>query len=379
MDVFDQLRGGDQSALRGLNIQRVLRLSFDRPVLTTTSVAQYTGLSRPTAQTILSTLVEADLLRLDGHDARRGGRPAQQYRFAGDSRYVAGVDIGAYSISVRVASLDNVTVAAVRRAVSPDLGAEARIACVAAMIADAAPAGLVAVALGSPGIIDAHGVVRQCVAITGWAGVDLAAEFGRRLGCPITATKDTNLAVLAEHRLGAAQDVQIALYVHLGHRLGVAALIAGLPFTGWSGAAGEIGRHPGLGWEQAPGELFRMAGVPAGSAESANEWVFTRAAEGDAHALTAVDLFARTLADGIGAMVLALDPQRVVIGGGAARAGSVVLEPIQRHLAKTCYVLPEVVLSALNDDSVVLGAVEVAMAHARDLVLASAVELVNPV
>lgn len=59
-------------------------------------------------------------------------------------------------------------------------------------------------------------------------------------------------------------------------------------------------------------------------------------------------------------MVLAMDPQLVVVGGGIARAGETVMKPVRRHLAEILYELPGLAISALGDDAVAIGAVETA-------------------
>ncbi|MBB3732707.1 ROK family transcriptional regulator [Nonomuraea dietziae] len=363
MTIRSTLPGGDQSALRHLNTRRVLEALYDGPPLTISGVARVTGLSRPTAQAILASLTDSGLLRPDGHDMiKTGGRPAQRYRFNAAAGLLAGIDIGAHAVAVRIADLNGVLQTGVRRAVPADLPAGERLQTALTLLDQALPhqtARLWAAGVGTPGIVDSGGAVRLSVAVPGWTGVRLAEEIGRRLDCPVAAMKDANLAVLAEHRHGTGRDVSHVLYVHVGHRLGVGLLIDGHPFTGGTGAAGEIGRHPVLGWEEAPSRLLAEAG--AGAVEA----VFARARQGEQRALSAVDGFARALANGIGAMVLAMDPRLIVIGGGVAKAGTTVLDPIARHLASICYEVPDLQISTLGEDAVTIGAIEVARDRVR--------------
>ncbi|MEU4744936.1 ROK family transcriptional regulator [Actinosynnema sp. NPDC023658] len=362
------LPGGDQSALRNLNTRRVLQLLYEGPPLTISAVAAQTGLSRPTAQDILASLTESRLLAPDGFDVMRtGGRPAQRYRFNADAGFLAGVDIGAHAVSARVTTLDGALVASARTAIAGDMGAAERIDTAVDLVRRLVPADdrtLWAAGVGTPGIVDKRGVVRLSVALPHWSGVALAEEVATRLNCPVEAVKDTGAAVLAEHRVGVARDVSDVLYVHVGHRLGVGLLVDGRPFVGRSGAAGEVGRHPAFGWHDAPYRLASDAGLPPG-ADDLHEWVFARARRSESDAMAAVESFARTVAGGIGAMVLAVDPQLVVIGGGMARAASAILEPVTRHLAAICYDVPPLVLSTLGEDAVTIGAVETARDQLR--------------
>ncbi|WP_405056784.1 ROK family protein [Kribbella sp. NBC_01505] len=354
------LPGGDQSSLRSQNTRRVLQALYDGPSLTIGAVARVTGLSRPTAQAILTALVDDELLILDGFDqVRTGGRPAQRYRFASAAGILGGIDIGAHSVAVRVANLNGALLSSGRRSIRSRLSRAARIDAAVDLLREHAGEGSFwSVGAGTPGVVDTAGVLRLNVALHDWSEVALTDELTERLGCPVASAKETNLAALGEQRAGNAQGFDDVLYVHAGHRLGVGLLVGGTVFTGGKGWAGEIGKHPALGWEDGPAKLHRDVGIA--ESDGSTEWIFAQAALGDAKALRAVDTFARTLAAGVGAMVLALDPQLVVLGGGIAQAGRALLEPLRQHLAEVCYVVPELVLSALGEQAVAIGAVELA-------------------
>ncbi|MFC9468368.1 ROK family transcriptional regulator [Streptomyces coelicoflavus] len=362
--------GGDQSSLRHLNTSRVLHLLYDGAPLTVNTLARVTGLSRPTVRGIVTTLVEAGLLAPDGEDTvRTGGRPARRYAFDRSAGRLAGIRFDVDGVWVRVTDLAGESAVTAHVALPADAAAARRIETAVSLVRDQLPSPdtpLWAAGAGTPGIVDSDGVVRLSVAIPGWTGTELTRDLGAGLGCRVVAAKDTNLAALAEHRSGAAQGVPDVLYVRMAGRLGVGILVDGLPFTGRTGAAGEIGRHPELGWREAPAKLFAASGSPRDTEDEAGALVFARALQGDPEARAAVDAYARTLADGIGAMALAVDTRLVVLGGGLAKWGVAVLDPIRRRLAEICYEVPPLALSALTDDAVSVGGVEAA----RDLVRA---------
>lgn len=368
MKNSDVLPGGDQSALRHLNTSRVLQLLYDGPPLTTNAIAQVTALSRPTVRGIVTALVADGRLTLDGQDATRtGGRPAQRYAFDFDAGRLAGIHIDSHGISVRITDLGGNLLADAHRPTPAALDPDERLREAAGLVREHLPAGgspLWAAGVGTPGIVDARGSVRLSVAIHQWSGVHLADRLHELLRCPVVAMKDTNLAVLAEHRIGAARGTSDVLYVHLDNRLGVGILVNGKPFTGRTGAAGEIGRHPSLGWEDTPAKLGGGSGAAPPDPGEAAHLVFTRARHGDPAAQATVDSYARAVADGIGAMVLAVDPQLIVLGGALAGAGPAVLEAVREQLTGICYEVPPLTLSALSAGAVAVGGVEAA----RDLV-----------
>ncbi|MFC7615438.1 ROK family protein [Actinokineospora soli] len=150
--------------------------------------------------------------------------------------------------------------------------------------------------------------------------------------------------------------------MHVGHRLGVGLLVGGTPFVGRTGAAGEIGRHPVFGWNEAPGLLAAAADRLPTPIRTSGCWPAPRGATGP---VAAFDAFAASLASGIAAVSLSVDPSLVVIGGGVTRAGGWILDPIRRHLAELCYDAPALALSTLGDDAVNTGAVEVARDRLR--------------
>ncbi|MFF7251062.1 ROK family protein [Embleya sp. NPDC008237] len=108
----------------------------------------------------------------------------------------------------------------------------------------------------------------------------------------------------------------------------------------------------------------RESGEDGGAQQAA--LVLTRARHGDPAARAAVAAYARALAAGVGAMVLAMDPRLIVLGGTLPGAGAAVVDDVREHLADICYDVPPVVLSALTEEAVVVGGVEAARDLLRD-------------
>ncbi|WP_238502509.1 ROK family transcriptional regulator [Streptosporangium sp. KLBMP 9127] len=334
---------------------RALR-SGDQPTLT--QLARATGLSRQTVEAVLGELAEQGLAEEIAPSEGGLGRPARRFRFRADAGYVLGLDVGAHKVLAMVADLDGNVVATERAPVAEDTPAPERLAalrqvgndCVAA--AGIVRTRLMAVAAGTAGIVDRSGRVTLSVVLPGWTGLDLAAQVGRWFGCTGLAGNDANLAAVAEHWRGSARHADDVVYVLAGHRLGSGILIGGRPHLGRTGAAAEIGTLRLLGWEDAAVELTR---------EAAGETVFGSAARGERDGLLAVDRYARQLAQGTAALVLAIDPELVVVGGGFSKAGDHLLDPLRAHLAAMCLNAPEITASTFGDESVALGAIRMAL------------------
>ncbi|MFB4281940.1 ROK family protein [Nonomuraea sp. MTCD27] len=361
-----ELRPGDASLLRKVNTQVTLRALRRAGVATLTQLGRVAGLSRQTVEAVLDELGERGYVREVPPDEGVMGRPARRFGFRADAGYVVGVEIGAEAIVAALADLNGEVVAWERAGVSGDAAAHERLevaertalTCVDA--AGVARRRVWAVAAGTSGIVDRSGRVSLSITLPGWTGVDLAGLAGRWFGCTALAANDANLAALAEHWRGGAQHASDVVYVLIGHRAGAGVLIGGRLHPGRNGAAGEIGTLRQVGWEDAARELVKDA--------SAAE-VFEAALAGDRDALRRVDRYAENLAVGASALALAIDPDLLVLGGGYARAGDVLLEPLRRHLAELCVSAPEVAASTFGDEAVALGAVRLALDHVEREVL----------
>ncbi len=145
------------------------------------------------------------------------------------------------------------------------------------------------------------------------------------------------------------------VFVLAGLSPGAGALIGGRLHRGYGGAAGEIGALHLLGREATPETLLSTTDEPLHPLdEQAVAMVFAQARDGDQRARAAVDRFIRRLVHDVGALVLALDPELVVIGGWAAGLDG-VLEPLRRELSRYCLRPPRVTLSLLGEAAVATG------------------------
>ena len=99
--------------------------------------------------------------------------------------------------------------------------------------------------------------------------------------------------------------------------------------------------------------------------------VFESTRDSDKAALAAVRVEAEHLARAVAAITAVLDPELVVLGGGIGRNGDLLIAPMSRKLEKLLPLRPPpLMVSALGDDAVVLGALAIALARAREEVFA---------
>jgi predicted NBD/HSP70 family sugar kinase len=379
--------GGGTPVLRRINTAVVLEALRDAgSPLRIAELVQRTGLARPTVAQVVEDLSAAGWLVQHEPDPEEQtmGRPAIRVSLDGRAAPVVGLDIGPHSVTVGVCDLTGVTLSMVRR---PGVGpAPAKVLPLitevvrAGLDAAGVPAADVgAIAVATPGLVD-DGRIRLAPSLPGWNAVDLPAHLRRTVDCPVLLDNDANMAALAvSNNRGGAETV---IAVQWGERIGGGVVINGRLHRGASAAAGEVGfirprtatstSPEELGpLEQAIGtekiaEMGRRAAAEHPDSVLAREeidaaHVFAAAKQGDAAAKHIVDEVTEAFADALAPVVLVLDPEAVVIGGGIARAGDVLVEAVSRHLYERTLTQPVVELSPLAEDTVVTGAMLLAL------------------
>src|SRR3954471_20600988 len=228
---------------------------------------------------------------------------------------------------------------------------------------EAAPAPVLAVGLGIPCLVDpATGVALDSnhLPLHGVAVRDVLVE---RLGLPVAVDNDGNAALLAEWRFGEARGALNAIMLTLGTGIGGGMLVEGRIVHGHRGAAAELGHIivdadgppcpgscPGHGCLEAlvSGHAIGLEGLrrarqapntSLGRAldsgrEITGALVTELAHDGDPVARSALDAVGRRLGAGMVSVVNAFNPEVVVVGGGPAAAGDLLLEPAREVVSR---------------------------------------------
>ncbi|MER7656612.1 MULTISPECIES: ROK family protein [Streptomyces] len=374
-----RMTGGDPSLLRRINSAVVLHALRGTECATLTEITGVTGLSRPTVEGVVEGQIEAGLVvevAAEEGAARRQGRPARRFRFRAEAGYLLGLEIGSHRVSAVLSDLDGRILGTSQKPVLASAPADERLERLRATVADllrrtgVSRQAVRAVGVGSPGIVEADGTVRLGTALPEWTGLELGERLRRSFRCPVLVENDANTAAVAEHWKGAAAGSDDVVYVMAGLSPGAGSLIGGRLHRGFGGAAGEIGALHLLGRGETPETLLSTNGEPLHPLdEQAVAAVFADARDGDAQAQAALDRFVRRLVHDVAALVLALDPEVVVIGGWAAGLDG-VLEPLRKELARYCLRTPRVALSVLGEAAVATGALRLALDHVEEQLFA---------
>jgi glucokinase len=230
--------------------------------------------------------------------------------------------------------------------------------------------GVVSVGVGIPGLFDPRaGATRFLVNLRGaWDGYPVGGPVRAALGVPVTLINDARAFGVAELRLGAARGAASMVGLTLGTGVGGVIAVDGKVHMGHDGTAGEIGHQTidpdgpscncgNFGCLEAFARADRIAeACGTTTAEEAVE----RARNGDAAAIDGLRRVGRYLGIGIGNMIVVLSPDRVVIGGGIAAAGDLLLETareeIRRRVRTTSVAEVEIVTAELGTWAGAIGA-----------------------
>ena len=223
---------------------------------------------------------------------------------------------------------------------------------------------------------------------TAWRAVPVAAMLAEATGYPVALINDARAFILAEATWGAGRGARNVAGLTVGTGIGGGIVIEGRLYMGLDGTAGEVG-HQTIDPDGPPcgcgnrGCLEAFASGPAIAALGVRavlqgmttrigalaehdlnritpETIMRAAEEGDEVAREILRRAGNYLGTGVANLATILSPDRVIIGGGVARLGEWLLEPVRATLRQRCHAVPvdriEVVRAALGDDAGVVGA-----------------------
>ena len=314
--------------------------------------------------------------------------PAPSITSSGPTRHL-GLDLGATNLKWTVVERDGDLWRSLDRGQVPTVvsgGPDAIVAQLGDMGAAAMAAwpGVETAGVGIPGLYDPKaGVTRFLVNIPGpWDGHPVAGPVSAVLGVPVALINDARAFGLAELRLGAARGASSMVGLTLGTGVGGVIAIDGKVHQGHEGTAGEIGHQTidpdgpscncgNHGCLEAFARADRIAEA-CGTATAAE--AVERAQAGDRRALEGLERVGRYLGIGIANMIVVISPDRVVIGGGVAAAGELLLasarDEIRRRVRTTAISEVELVIAELGTWA---GAIGAAVHGAEQAAMAAAV------
>jgi glucokinase len=313
-----------------------------------------------------------------------------------DKSFYIGIDIGGTNIKAALVDTDTGEITATRS--TPTHAREGHSAVILQMavlvdeiirLSKLSKDRVGAVGVGLPGSLDINkGTTVFLPNLPGnWRDVPVRDQLSKQINLSVSLINDARAMTLGEWKFGAGRGCDTACYT-LGTGIGGGLVINGKLHLGPSGAAGELGHisvdvnGPRCGCGSrgcieafASGPAIAAMGMKAVvqgrntvladlSGRDLNritpELICEAAIAGDTVALEIYEFAGMIIGAGVANVVTALNPRRVVIGGGIAAAGELILDPIRRSmrdrvlLTDANYV--EVVPAQLGNNAGLIGA-----------------------
>jgi glucokinase len=195
--------------------------------------------------------------------------------------------------------------------------------------------GITAIGIGVPSVVDREkGIVYNVQNIPEWLEVPLKDILEQRYGCPAFVNNDANCFALGEYLFGAGKNYSNFVGLAIGTGIGGGVVNNGKLLRDVNCGSGEFGEMLYLDSkfeDYCSGMFFAQKHASNGEA------VFNRARDGEASALQICNEFGHHLGKLIYSLVLAFDPEAILLGGSIASAYDLYRDAVFDELGKFPY------------------------------------------
>lgn len=368
----------------------ILRLIWRERTISRAEIARQADLARSTVSEIVGSLLPTGLVTEVGPGPSNGGRCPILLQFRDESRSILGVEIGATHVAAALTDLRGRVLTWKEQSHPVREDPEGTRALAMSLCDECLGTGrrrgsrrLIGIGVAVPSPVDPRYPERLSeVVLPKWRGRSGLEGLRERYRVPLFVDNDANLGALAEHSWGAGRGVDDLAYIKVGTGVGSGHVIGGVIYRGATGVAGEIG-HMAIDPQGDPcicglrGCLATLIGTAALEARAAvllreyRESVLVgtiptissiedAALAGDPLALRVTTEAAEHLGIALAGLLNLMNPAMVILGGGLARLGELLLTPlretVQRRTLMSSVAAAEIRTSELGPRAVAVGA-----------------------
>src|SRR3954467_465602 len=372
---------------------RVAGVLAEAGAVSRADLARRAALAPSTVSAVVSDLQAAGLVIEPAepvHPPRRPpvGRPPVLIALHRRAGVVAGIDFGKRHLRMAISDLSHQLLAERHRQLDADLPAREAISLAKLMFEDALQEAavyrreLVGIGMGLPGPVHRpSGQLGDSTILPGWVNIRAADAVSAALGHPVEVENDANLGALGEWMWGAGRGADHMAYVKAATGIGAGFIVAGAPYVGAGGTAGELG-HTVVDPAGAicrcgnRGCLETLAGGPAvlsslrdvhGDGLTLHDAVGF-ALKGDTGCARAIVDAGSAIGTAVATLCNLFNPEKIVVGGDLGASGDLLLNPLREALRRGAIRSAaddvEVLQGALGDRAEVLGAVALVLGRA---------------
>ena len=235
----------NQQVVKRNNKSLVLQIIKDQAPLSRADISQRSGLNKSTVSSLVSELLDEELVNETGPGESSGGRRPVMLLFNQLAGYSIGIDLGVnYILGVLTDLQGNIiqelNVSLVELDYSIVLDQVTAMIKELISLSPACRYGVVGVGIGVPGIVDKEGQVLLAPNLN-WKNKELKEDLEKRFRLPIIIENEANAGAYGEKRFGVGQEYQNIIYISASIGIGVGLIITGELYRGINGFSGESG------------------------------------------------------------------------------------------------------------------------------------------
>ncbi|WP_153463351.1 ROK family transcriptional regulator [Sediminibacillus terrae] len=368
----------NQHVVKKGNKSLVLETIKDHSPVSRAETANLTGLNKGTVSSLVSELLDEQLISESGPGVSSGGRRPVMLLFNQLAGYSIGIDIGVnYLLGVLTDLQGNICDE--KRESYTDLTYEeikVKLFDIIDYLIQAAPPspyGIVGIGVGVPGTVSNTGEILLAPNLE-WKNIHLQAVLERKYQVPVVIENEANAGAYGEKKFGAGKDVDDIIYVSAGIGIGVGLILNGSLYKGNNGFSGELGHmtievdgkkcrcgNKGC-WELYASEqalLSSASKLPDAPGQPSLEHLSDLADEGDEQVIRLFEQIGDYLGVGLNNIINIFNPQQVIIGNRMASAKKWLRDPlINRMVNQTLWFQQkdlQIQFSELSTHSTALG------------------------
>jgi glucokinase len=269
---------------------------------------------------------------------------------------VIGVDLGGTKVGIGRVEKGRI-VQHISAAVSAQASEEKVIEEVSGAIAQVFDPAVAGIGVGVPSVVDVErGIVYDVQNIPSWKEVPIKEILERRFDRPVYVNNDANCFAVGEKHFGRGQKFRHLVGLIIGTGLGAGIVLNDRLYSGPNCGAGEFGMIPykdSILEHYCSGQYFvREHGIRG-------EELFARASRGEPEALVIFERFGSHLGDALMIIMLAVDPEAIILGGSVSRAFSFFEKAMRERMKSFPYhkILERIVIKTSDQPEIaILGA-----------------------
>jgi glucokinase-like ROK family protein len=389
-------QAGDQTMLRKINLSAIMNCIRVEAPISRSTLAKKTGLNKATISSLISELIDRNLIKEIGLETNGLGRPSMNLTLNPSAGYIIGAEIGVDFINVIGTDFSPIEIFHENNKTTFEMSVDevleeliSQIKLAIEVCKKEVGGSFFGIAVGVPGLVDYDEGTLLFAPNLKWRNVELKKRLSSEFNTPIIIDNEANLATFGEYYYGSAYQHPDVVYLSAGIGLGGGILHNEDLLRGVNGMAGELGHITmlpdgelcGCGnkgcWETlvslhaldryvqeqlAIDKNSILWQMTKGNTEKLTiEMIVSAAEDGDRVALTALTKVGRYLGIGIASLINSFNPSVVVFGGIMSIAWKFLESVINSEISMRALIWNRentaVVLAKHGSDACVIGGV----------------------